>query len=155
MGVHIEQVTRVQKAKVERYKVTRLYRAEKEWEGIHPVNVETDVYEDNVELPIGSWLVPLAQPLGNLVATLLEPESVCGFVNFCVIPAEEEKGLFVSRLIKIRIGYIKLNSVMTMKLKKTLQIILALCLGLWMISCQQEHIKLTSPNGKLSLEFTL
>ena len=42
-----------------------------------------------------------------------------------------------------------------MKLKKTLQIILALCLGLWMISCQQEHIKLTSPNGKLSLEFTL
>ncbi len=32
---------------------------------------------------------------------------------------------------------------MTMKLKKTLQIILALCLGLWMISCQQEHIKLT------------
>ena len=24
-----------------------------------------------------------------------------------------------------------------------------------MISCQQEHIKLTSPNGKLSLEFTL
>ena len=44
---------------------------------------------------------------------------------------------------------------MTMKLKKTLQIILALCLGLWMISCQQEHIKLTSPNGKLSLEFTL
>ena len=75
-------------------------RAEKEWEGIHPVNVETDVYEDNVELPIGSWLVPLAQPLGNLVATLLEPESVCGFVNFCVIPAEEGKGLFVSRLIK-------------------------------------------------------
>lgn len=72
----------------------------KEWEGIHPVNVETDVYEDNVELPIGSWLVPLAQPLGNLVATLLEPESVCGFVNFCVIPAEEGKGLFVSRLIK-------------------------------------------------------
>ena len=100
LGVHIEQVTRVQKAKVERYKVTRLYRAEKEWEGIHPVNVETDVYEDNVELPIGSWLVPLAQPLGNLVATLLEPESVCGFVNFCVIPAEEGKGLFVSRLIK-------------------------------------------------------
>lgn len=88
------------KAKVERYKVTRLYRAEKEWEGIHPVNVETDVYEDNVELPIGSWLVPLAQPLGNLVATLLEPESVCGFVNFCVIPAEEGKGLFISRLIK-------------------------------------------------------
>ena len=100
LGVHIEQVTRVQKAKVERYKVTRLYRAEKEWEGIHPVNVETDVYEDNVELPIGSWLVPLAQPLGNLVATLLEPESVCGFVNFCVIPAEEGKGLFISRLIK-------------------------------------------------------
>ena len=98
LGVHIEQVTRVQKAKVERYKVTRLYRAEKEWEGIHPVNVETDVYEDNVELPIGSWLVPLAQPLGNLVATLLEPESVCGFVNFCVIPAEEGKGLFVREL---------------------------------------------------------
>lgn len=88
------------KQKLSCYKVTRLYRAEKEWEGIHPVNVETDVYEDNVELPIGSWLVPLAQPLGNLVATLLEPESVCGFVNFCVIPAEEGKGLFVSRLIK-------------------------------------------------------
>ena len=38
---------------------------------------------------------------GKVVAvTEEEPEAVCGFVNFCVIPAEEGKGLFVSRLIK-------------------------------------------------------
>lgn len=62
-------------------------------------------------LPTGHLNVPLAlrtlseglfrrEGGGILVATLLEPESACGFVNFCVIPVEEGKELPVSRLIK-------------------------------------------------------
>lgn len=100
LGIEVEQVDRARKAKVERYKVTRLHRAEAEWEGVRPVQVETEVCEEHVELPAGSWLVPLAQPLGNLVATLLEPESACGFVNFCVIPVETGGKLPVGRLMK-------------------------------------------------------
>lgn len=100
LGIQVEQVIRVRKAKVGHYKVTRLHRADKEWEGIRPVKVETELYEENAELPAGSWLVPLSQPLGNLIATLFEPESACGYVNFCVIPVEEGRELPVGRLIK-------------------------------------------------------
>lgn len=100
LGISVEQVTRVRRVKAERYKVIHLERAEKEWEGIRPVNVETAVREEDVELPLGSWLVPLSQPMGNLAATLLEPESACGFVNFCVIPVEKGKDLLVGRLMK-------------------------------------------------------
>lgn len=42
-----------------------------------------------------------------------------------------------------------------MKRTEILQMVFALCLGLWMASCRQEQTVLTSPDGKLVLEFML
>lgn len=42
-----------------------------------------------------------------------------------------------------------------MKWTKLLQILLVWCLGLCMFSCQSPQTMLTSPDGQLSLEFTL
>jgi hypothetical protein len=42
-----------------------------------------------------------------------------------------------------------------MKWTKLLQILFVWCLGLCMFSCQSPQTMLTSPDGQLSLEFTL
>ena len=74
-------------------------RAAEEWEQIHPIQVDTKIIHETKTFPPGSYLVPVRQKGGNLLVTLLEPESANGFVAFNVIPAEQGKTLPYCRLI--------------------------------------------------------
>ncbi|MBQ8500787.1 MAG: succinylglutamate desuccinylase/aspartoacylase family protein [Bacteroides sp.] len=99
LGIEVQQLQKLQKVTVEKYLVTNLKRNEK-WEQIEPVTVSTRTSTADEIIPAGSYLVPLTQRQGNLIATLLEPESANGFVNFCIIGAENGKELPIFRLIK-------------------------------------------------------
>ena len=99
LGIEVEELTRPRKATVEVYTVPQVQRGSL-WEKIYPTKVKTETETRKCLLPAGSYLIPLKQKNGNLAATLLEPESSNGFVNFQVIEAAEGKELPVARLIK-------------------------------------------------------
>lgn len=98
MGVEVTILTRPLRAKAEQYQVTRLRRQTKCWEGIHRLSLSTSLQPAAREFGPGDYLVRLNQPMGNLIGTLLEPESECGFVPFGVIPATEGEVLPIYRL---------------------------------------------------------
>ncbi|TVQ63759.1 MAG: hypothetical protein EA379_03325 [Phycisphaerales bacterium] len=63
---------------VERATVTEIVRAERAFQGVHLVRVETETSRADLDpraLPVGTHIVTTAQPLGTLAVLLLEPES--------------------------------------------------------------------------------
>ena len=85
LGIEVEKSRKAFTTTVEKYIVTDYRKADKEWEKIYPVTVSTRVIKEKKSFPAGSFIVRLSQKNANLAITLLEPESVNGFVNFCVI----------------------------------------------------------------------
>ena len=85
LGIEVEKSRKAFTTTVEKYIVTEYRKADKEWEKIYPVTVSTRVIKEKKSFPAGSFIVRLSQKNANLAITLLEPESVNGFVNFCVI----------------------------------------------------------------------
>lgn len=93
MGIKVEQFTGARTLRVGRYLVTEQQTSSTEWEGIHPVTVSTKVQDVRHRFTRGTYIIYTAQPLGNLLVTLMEPESHCGFVNFGVISAPKGSSL--------------------------------------------------------------
>ena len=98
MGIEVKQINEECTLNVEEYAVTRLHRQAKLWEGIHRVDLTTEIHQVKRVFHPGDYLIYPTQPLGNLICTLLEPESACGFVCFAVIPATEGETLPIFRL---------------------------------------------------------
>lgn len=99
LGIEVQTLKEPLKCQVESYQVESCNRAAEEWEQIHPIQVDTKIIHETKTFPPGSYLVPVRQKGGNLLVTLLEPESDNGFVAFNVIPAEQGKVLPYCRLI--------------------------------------------------------
>jgi len=74
-GLTVERLTQPVKAPVESFRTTELRPAERLFQG-HWMNKIKGVYaSEEREFPAGTLFVTTAQPLGNLAACLLEPES--------------------------------------------------------------------------------
>lgn len=68
--------------------------------GMSPLVVKTELFSRKVTLPAGTVRIDMNQRYGNLIATLLEPESPNGFVNYRVINGASLKELPIYREIK-------------------------------------------------------
>lgn len=85
---------------VEAYKVKSTRTQKAEVLGVHPLSVSVEYYNANIDMPKGSIIVPMDQPLATLAAILIEPECSNGFVNFRVIDAKEGQTLPIYRIKK-------------------------------------------------------
>lgn len=97
LGVEVDEMDKPFTTTVEKYIVTAYNKAATKWENIYPVTVSTRTLKEEKSFPAGCFIIRLAQKNANLAITLLEPESVNGFVNFNVIPTELGKELPVYR----------------------------------------------------------
>jgi hypothetical protein len=84
-GVVIEQLAAPARLPVEAFTVTRLRGAEYSDQGHYTSTVEGSYGTKDVEFPAGTWYVSMAQPLANVAAHLLEPESPDGLVTWNVM----------------------------------------------------------------------
>jgi hypothetical protein len=98
LGIDVKLLDKPYKAVAEQYTITRLSR-QKEWEYIHPTNVETLIDNKIITFPSGSYMVPMSQKNANLAATLLEPESDNGFINFEITKVHKGSIVPIYRII--------------------------------------------------------
>lgn len=93
LGVKMEPLNHTKSVNVEEYKVTNVVRQTKLWENIHQNSVEVMTIKKTLKPSKGWVYISTQQPLKNLITTLLEPESVNGFIAFDVISASKNKSL--------------------------------------------------------------
>lgn len=99
LGVEVERTTAPLSFNVEQYVVTNYEESPVEWENIYPVRVKTKTEEVRKKaIPTGWYIVALNQKNANYVTTLLEPESVNGFINFRVLNVNSTKEVPVYRV---------------------------------------------------------
>lgn len=96
-GIEMERLTEPRTAELETYTVTSAKESYEPMGNILPLTVTTELSRRSVTLPAGSYRIPMNQYLSSLIATLLEPESANGFVNYRVIDAEKGKELTIYR----------------------------------------------------------
>jgi hypothetical protein len=74
-GIKVEKLTQNTTLEVETFKITDLKPAERLNQGHYTNNVKGTMEKDTVEFLPGNYVVHIAQPLANLAAYMLEPES--------------------------------------------------------------------------------
>jgi len=79
-GIAVERLTEAVSVEVELFRVKELKPAERLYQGHRTNTVKGEYAKEKVNLPAGAFVVSTAQPLGNLAAYLLEPESDDGLV---------------------------------------------------------------------------
>ncbi len=93
LGVEVQTLDKAQTFKVESYVPRNVKRQKKQWEGIHPVTMQTTVASQNIKASKGWFLVNAHQKLADLIVTLLEPECANGYAAFEVLPVKEGQSL--------------------------------------------------------------
>lgn len=101
LGIEVGQIDKPFTTTVEKYMVTGYKKAAKEWEKIYPVTVSTRMVKEKKSFPAGVFLISLKQKNANLITTLLEPESVNGFINFEIIQTALGKELPIYRAMSM------------------------------------------------------
>jgi hypothetical protein len=97
LGVVVERLVQPATVRAERYRIMRTAPGTRadgrgavdEGEGIVSFDVETEA--TSATLPAGTFYVSLAQPLGNLVAAALEPDSQNSFEANRLLPMSADK----------------------------------------------------------------
>lgn len=79
-GIVVERLTQSVRLIVEAFRVTELRGQERPYQGHRLNTVEGEYFEEEKEFPAGTLFIPLAQPLANVAAYLLEPESDDGLL---------------------------------------------------------------------------
>jgi dipeptidyl-peptidase-4 len=79
-GLTVERLTQPVKAQVESFRITELRPSERLFQGHWMNKIKGTYASEEREFPAGTIFVTTAQPLGNLAACLLEPESDDGLV---------------------------------------------------------------------------
>jgi hypothetical protein len=74
-GIQVNTTAYDMPVPIEEYRVTAAKPASREFQGHVLVRCEVEAVRGHRTLPAGTRLVPMAQPLGNLVAALLEPHA--------------------------------------------------------------------------------
>ncbi len=81
-GIELRRITEEVELDVERYRVDKVSRAERPFQGHRTTRLEVSIEEAAMKMEAGSYLVPTGQPLGNLIVYLLEPTSEDGLVTW-------------------------------------------------------------------------
>ena len=81
-GVRLDRIRAELRLEAKQYRVTKLQRAEREYQQHRQVTLEVAPENSPCEITAGDVLVKVAQPLGALVVNLLEPESQDGLVTW-------------------------------------------------------------------------
>ncbi len=105
LGVQLQAVSQERRMPVERYQVLTEKGGQRQdargaiaaSQAIREVTVATERLEKH--LPVGSWYVPLNQPMGNLVAAALEPDSQNSYVANHVLELSESTLLRVMQTL--------------------------------------------------------
>jgi hypothetical protein len=100
LGADIKRAPKAFIRNVEEYTVTEYEKSAMAWEMIYPVKVKTGTKKIRKTFPAGSYIVSPNQKAGNYIVTLLEPESINGFIPFGVIETQLGTTLPVYRQIK-------------------------------------------------------
>jgi dipeptidyl-peptidase-4 len=79
-GIKIEKLSSDSKIEVQRFEISDLKGAPKMNQGHYTNTINGTYFIGQIEFPAGTIVVRTAQPLGNLVAYLLEPQSNDGLV---------------------------------------------------------------------------
>lgn len=79
-GIMVEKLTEPADLEVEAFKLKELKAAERLYQGHRMNEVKGEYAIEKKKFPVGTLVIPTAQPLGNLAAYLLEPESDDGLL---------------------------------------------------------------------------
>lgn len=79
-GILVEKLIKPVSLEVESYKISEVKGAERIYQGHRMNSVKGTYATETIDFPAGTVIVPTAQPLGNLVAYLLEAESDDGLL---------------------------------------------------------------------------
>ena len=90
-GVLIEPIEGA--ASCEQYRIKSIDRAEREFQGHREVTFDVQSEQVNVEMPAGTYIVRLVQPLANLAVYLLEPQSEDGLATWNFFDDHIEVGM--------------------------------------------------------------
>jgi murein tripeptide amidase MpaA len=81
-GVRVEKLQSESEIMVERFDIGQLKSAERLNQGHHTNTIEGNYVAESIIFPAGTIVVRTAQPLGNLIAYLLEPQSNDGMMTW-------------------------------------------------------------------------
>ena len=93
-GIRLEQLSADVSLDVEVYRVDKLHQARSSFQQHRLRTVEATLRREHRQVPAGTYLVPVGQPLGNLAVVLLEPASDDGltswnFLDHLLAPADD------------------------------------------------------------------
>jgi hypothetical protein len=100
LGLEVKQITKRKRYRVESF-VIRIYKeADVEWERIKTVDATADLIVQKKVFPKGSYYVDLHQKNANYAISVLEPESLNGFVSYRVTPTSDGDTLKIHRVVR-------------------------------------------------------
>jgi hypothetical protein len=91
-GVEVRRVDADHDARVQAFAVDSVIAAQRPFQGHREVRLEGRWSEQGRSIPAGSWLVPVAQPMGLVAFYMLEPESDDGLVAWNFFDSELAAG---------------------------------------------------------------
>lgn len=100
LGLKVEKLDEEKVVNAESYQITDYKKSNAKFEGFYEQIVSTEVKEQQVVLPKGTFLINMRQKNANLAAVVLEPEAENGFVRYNVLSVENLTELPVYRIIK-------------------------------------------------------
>jgi hypothetical protein len=81
-GITVDELTAPLTTEIVSFVVSAMTRSPKPFQGHNEVKLKGEYAAEQTTLPAGTRVVRLAQPLGQLAAYLLEPESDDGLTNW-------------------------------------------------------------------------
>jgi hypothetical protein len=81
-GFLVERLTEADTLDVETFMVKEVKGATSPYQGHYTTTVAGEMVSERREFPAGTLWIPSAQPLGNLIASILEPESEDGLITW-------------------------------------------------------------------------
>lgn len=99
LGLQVEQLKKKKKYNVESFIIAEYKEANTEWEKIKTVSADAEILIRKKVFPKGSYYVDLHQKNANYAVSLLEPESLNGFISYRVAMASQGDTLSFHRVI--------------------------------------------------------
>ncbi|MCX6329491.1 MAG: M14 family metallopeptidase [Bacteroidia bacterium] len=81
-GIRVEKLTVESLIEIERFEITELKGASRLNQGHYTNTIKGTTHKETVDFPVGTLVVRTAQPLANLAAYLLEPQSNDGLMTW-------------------------------------------------------------------------
>jgi hypothetical protein len=91
-GVTMKRLDAAWHGPVEAFSIAKVVVPTGKFEGHHLTHLEGQFVSRQAEVPAGTFLVPTAQPLGTLAASILEPESLDGAVTWEFLTGKLKEG---------------------------------------------------------------